>query len=598
VPAQKTVKLLVLDPSLAPPTLEQWFEAWHAVPMTCFLPERQWVLCLLFTHACPPPPQDQNRVWPLSRAVLYHDTEALGVLLDTDVAAVITAQSVDDGQPDMNLLHAVATAGWGQEKVRTQMVEWVLGKAVQLGCVSVFTTKDRFGKVPHTLVKNSKLSEAIRTAEARARKKAAAAKEAAKQAAAAQAASKKQQQQAGGSGGEEDWEQQAGANGHGDGGSDAAGSGQGGKRKQRPEPQETPVEACKRRVGSMLGMLPEALQRVAAGTAGPLAPSATAGDNAVDAAAAEADSRRAAARQRRKQQAALQQRLADIAPEQLPQKDASLSEGRQAAEAPAAAPAAAADEEVDPEEDEEEAEREAEAAAAAGEGAVAGLMEDDVDSTDVGDTILEGLHWEFTITRDAMASWAALDRWDAKAHTVGMLLYVVWEHPCRIAEYCSILLGACMHQHLLCLSRVHNAYAWPGYDSPRTPCFVRPNISIDPDMCSDVTAFCLCLLAGCSKYRRLVALKLRRIGEGCWRTDGDTKKLRTQEPGLELWRTKFTRAGRLVWQVGASRLQATGFLELCTGVRVTGYSSAHVCTQQTCSAPLSSHQYMLTSAVA
>jgi hypothetical protein len=47
-----------------------------------------------------------------------------------------------------------------------------------------------------------------------------------------------------------------------------------------------------------------------------------------------------------------------------------------------------------------------------------------------------------------------------------------------------------------------------------------------------------------------VALKLRRIGEGCWRTDGDTKKLRTQEPGLELWRTKFTRGGRLVWQVG------------------------------------------------
>jgi hypothetical protein len=338
--------------------------------------------------------------------VLYLDVRAVELLLETGEPAVITAQRHDSGD---NLIHAVVKADWKQEKFRAAMLEMVLGKAVQLGCVSVFTTKDNDGKVPHTCVRNAKVSESIRTAEARARKKALAAKEAAREAARQAAGASKKKEKAARGSGSEDWEHKADS-------SSAAKSKQGGKRKQRQEPVETPLEACKKRVGSMLGLLPEALQRVAAGTAGPLAPSAAGGDSAVDAAAAEADSRRAAARQRRKQQAALQQRLTDIAPEQLPHKDASLSEGRQPAAAPAPAPAVG-EEEVDPEEDEEEAEREAEAAAAAGEGAGAGLAEDDVGLCDVGETILEGLHWEFTITRDAMASWAALDRWDTPAHS-------------------------------------------------------------------------------------------------------------------------------------------------------------------------------------
>eukprot|EP00775_Hariotina_reticulata_P001454 gene1454-1796_t len=51
------------------------------------------------------------------------------------------------------------------------------------------------------------------------------------------------------------------------------------------------------------------------------------------------------------------------------------------------------------------------------------------------------------------------------------------------------------------------------------------------------------------RERRLVLLKLRRIGEGLWQADGSSKRIRTEEPGLELWRTKITKGGRIIWQV-------------------------------------------------
>ena len=46
-----------------------------------------------------------------------------------------------------------------------------------------------------------------------------------------------------------------------------------------------------------------------------------------------------------------------------------------------------------------------------------------------------------------------------------------------------------------------------------------------------------------------MTLKLRRIGLGTWALDGTTKRLITGELGLELWRTKITKGGRIVWQV-------------------------------------------------
>ncbi len=50
--------------------------------------------------------------------------------------------------------------------------------------------------------------------------------------------------------------------------------------------------------------------------------------------------------------------------------------------------------------------------------------------------------------------------------------------------------------------------------------------------------------------RRLFAALLRQIGQGTWLRDGVSKRLATSEPGLELWRTKVTKGGRIIWQVG------------------------------------------------
>lgn len=55
--------------------------------------------------------------------------------------------------------------------------------------------------------------------------------------------------------------------------------------------------------------------------------------------------------------------------------------------------------------------------------------------------------------------------------------------------------------------------------------------------------------ANCRHQKRLVFLRLQRIGLGTWQSDGISKRLRTAEPGLELYRTKTTRGGRIIWQV-------------------------------------------------
>ncbi len=52
----------------------------------------------------------------------------------------------------------------------------------------------------------------------------------------------------------------------------------------------------------------------------------------------------------------------------------------------------------------------------------------------------------------------------------------------------------------------------------------------------------------CRHHQRIFIKKLQRIGEGYWRSAGDTDCL-SHTDGLELWRTKLTKAGRIVWQV-------------------------------------------------
>ena len=52
-----------------------------------------------------------------------------------------------------------------------------------------------------------------------------------------------------------------------------------------------------------------------------------------------------------------------------------------------------------------------------------------------------------------------------------------------------------------------------------------------------------------SRFRRMVLRALRRVGEGFWLADGRTKRLNMGDPSLELWRSKFCKGGRIVWQV-------------------------------------------------
>jgi hypothetical protein len=57
----------------------------------------------------------------------------------------------------------------------------------------------------------------------------------------------------------------------------------------------------------------------------------------------------------------------------------------------------------------------------------------------------------------------------------------------------------------------------------------------------------------------MVLGKLRQIGQGFWAADGDTQRLRTPEaPRLELWRTKWSKAGRVVFEVAPDFSEAAG----------------------------------------
>lgn len=50
---------------------------------------------------------------------------------------------------------------------------------------------------------------------------------------------------------------------------------------------------------------------------------------------------------------------------------------------------------------------------------------------------------------------------------------------------------------------------------------------------------------------KMFAAHLRHIGQGSWQGDGSSERLPTTELELELWSTKVTGGGYIIWQVGA-----------------------------------------------
>jgi mRNA-degrading endonuclease RelE of RelBE toxin-antitoxin system len=51
-------------------------------------------------------------------------------------------------------------------------------------------------------------------------------------------------------------------------------------------------------------------------------------------------------------------------------------------------------------------------------------------------------------------------------------------------------------------------------------------------------------------YRSHVLRRLMRIGEGLWLQDGNTTCIKANKSlNLELWRTKFSKSGRIVFEV-------------------------------------------------
>ena len=49
----------------------------------------------------------------------------------------------------------------------------------------------------------------------------------------------------------------------------------------------------------------------------------------------------------------------------------------------------------------------------------------------------------------------------------------------------------------------------------------------------------------------MVLVRLQHLGQGMWARDKKTKRISTPSPTLELWSSKLTRAGRIVFEVAA-----------------------------------------------
>jgi hypothetical protein len=243
----------------------------------------------------------------------------------------------------------------------------------------------------------------------------------------------------------------------------------------------------------------------------------------------------------------LKQRLADAAPEQLPDKALALDGGAQEAAAAAVAggsgrkgsdtAAAAAglagaaqllldadddsdDDDVDDVDDDGDdgvpavltpAASGASPAAAAAGAAPSAAAEGARAAAELDEMCLSGLPWEFTISRDALVAWMRLDRCVARCA-------LLVDSPCDYRRLCSVNGPAMAASGAGCQAAIAHLFM------PCTPCACRP-------------------------LAQLVALRLRQIGGGNWGRGGTTKRLATSEPGLELWRTKVTRGGRIIFQV-------------------------------------------------
>ena len=76
----------------------------------------------------------------------------------------------------------------------------------------------------------------------------------------------------------------------------------------------------------------------------------------------------------------------------------------------------------------------------------------------------------------------------------------------------------------------------------------------------------------------MVLGKLRQIGQGFWQAEGDTTRRRTPEARLELWRTKWSRPGRIVFEVAADFSEAANTWKemLRVWVRTLGFCHAQI----------------------
>lgn len=74
--------------------------------------------------------------------------------------------------------------------------------------------------------------------------------------------------------------------------------------------------------------------------------------------------------------------------------------------------------------------------------------------------------------------------------------------------------------------------------------------------------------------RRMVLLRLQNIGRGLWGSDGKCKRLMGYPPTLELWRSKLTRGGRIIFEVAAD------FSEEQHQVRGSGVTGLPACVSR------------------
>lgn len=405
-----------------------------------FNPVRLFILTL--------PLQDISGDDPLSHLLLAEGVPALRPVLATRQPAVLLDKDKMFGQ---TLLHAAAALHDHQQRVAA--VTAVTEAAATMGLTELFTARNGKNQLASSVCKNITIKKLIADAEQKAKRVAAAAKRQEQQraeAAAAKAAAEAAKKAAAEHKAKEDQEAAEAAAAADQTAADekaaaeaaataaAAEAAQQTSAHKRPAVHAAPEtdKQKRRRLTDLMSLIPSALQAAACP-----APEVTAAVTAQSAAAARQLT--SAARMAR-DDAIIKQRLQEVTPEQLPDKDVPLADGvaaaagqegdaaaqqlagaggaaaagqQHASVADAAAAAAmeliAADDDDEDEDDLQEGlgrdssgnsvmgSPACAAAATAAAAAVADIKEDSLD----------GLPWEFTISREALVAWMRLDRW-------------------------------------------------------------------------------------------------------------------------------------------------------------------------------------------